>query len=176
MPHYDFPAHFRKVYQRALAAYAAGCRQPDALLDTADQKFASEIGSRTQDFFDYAEDAAKYGEPDFETTLLVQSLRRDYFLLVQKGTPSSTCLDPQKMPAKTDAVRGIEWLPRLMPKTLAKLRGELPEDLMYGCAGDRRFFRRHDIHPAEFLRAAWHFQDAPAAWVDWVAARSPERP
>jgi hypothetical protein len=26
---------------------------------------------------------------------------------------------------------------------------------MYGCAGDRRFLKEHDIHPADFLRAVW---------------------
>jgi len=42
---------------------------------------------------------------------------------------------------------GIEWLPRIIPKTKAKLRGEL-RDLMYCCGGDRRFFQAHSIHPA----------------------------
>jgi hypothetical protein len=26
---------------------------------------------------------------------------------------------------------------------------------MYCCGGDRRFFRTHDVHPADFLRFVW---------------------
>ena len=101
----------------------------------------------------------------------MQSVRRSYLLLVQKGVPSKIVLDESKMPAKTDAVHGIEWLPRLIPKTRAKLRGELPTTLMYGCGGDRRFFKQHDIHPAEFLQVVWHCGDDDKAIVDWVEKR-----
>jgi hypothetical protein len=172
MIHYDFPKNFRDVYQRALASYRDGCRDAASLLSKADLEFAASIGSRAQDFFDYAEDAANYGEPDFETALLVQSIRRDYFLQVQKGRASSVVLDVDKMPAKTDAVRGIEWLPRIIPKTKAKLRGELPSSLMYGCGGDRRFFKQHDIHPAEFMRVVWAHESNDDAIIAWVETRS----
>jgi hypothetical protein len=69
------------------------------------------------------------------------SVRRDYFQNVQGGRASNAVLDDSSLPAKTDAVQGIAWLPRLMPKALAKLRGELPPSLMYCCGGDRRFFK-----------------------------------
>ncbi|MFT5837141.1 MAG: hypothetical protein ACI9ZV_000645, partial [Candidatus Azotimanducaceae bacterium] len=71
----------------------------------------------------------------------------------------------------TDEVKGIVWLPRIMPKALAKLRGELPPETMYGCGGDRRFFKTNNIHPAEFLRAAWAYQDDQGKLIDWVVAR-----
>jgi len=172
MAHYDFPKNFRGVYDRAITSYQRGCREAAALLAKADLDFLASIGSRAQDLFDYAEDAANYGEPDFETALLVQAIRRDYFLHVQQGNASSAVLDADAMPAKTDAVRGIEWLPRIIPKTKAKLRGELPSSLMYGCGGDRRFFKQHDIHPAEFMRVVWTYESNDAAIVDWVEARS----
>lgn len=172
MTHYDFPKKFREVYQRAIAAYRDGCRDAGSLLSKADLAFAASIGSRAQDFFDYAEDAANYDEPDFETALLVQAVRRDYFLQVQQGKASSTVLDVDRMPAKTDAVRGIELLPRIIPKTKAKLRGELPTSLMYGCGGDRRFFKQHDIHPAEFLRVVWAHEAHDDAIIAWVEARA----
>lgn len=172
MTHYDFQKKFREVYQRALSAYRDGCREAGSLLGKADLEFAASIGSRAQDFFDYAEDAANYGEPDFETALLVQAVRRDYFLQVQKGRGSAAVLDADTMPAKTDAVRGIEWLPRIIPKTKAKLRGELPSSLMYGCGGDRRFFKQHDIHPAEFMRLVWANETNDEAIIDWVEARA----
>lgn len=175
MSHYDFHKTFRDVYDRALAAYGKGCRDAGTLLSHGDLEFLASIGSRAQDLFDYAEDAANYGEPDFETALLVQSVRRDYFLLVQGGKTSSAVLDVDRMPAKTDAIRGIEWLPRIIPKTKAKLRGELPTSLMYGCGGDRRFFKQHDIHPVEFLRVVWVHEANDAAIVDWVEKRSASR-
>jgi hypothetical protein len=76
------------------------------------------------------------------------------------------------MPAKTDAVKGIEWLPRIIPKAKAKLKGELPPSLMYCCGGDRRFFKANDILPSEFLGVVWRNGDNDAAIVDWVVARS----
>lgn len=172
MTHYEFHKRFREVYDRALAAYAKGCREAATLLAHGDLEFLASIGSRAQDLFDYAEDAANYGEPDFETALLVQAVRRDYFLHVQRGKPSAVVLDLDTMPAKTDAIRGIEWLPRIIPKTKAKLRGELPASLMYGCGGDRRFFKQHDIHPAEFLGLVWTHENDDSAIIDWVERRS----
>lgn len=172
MEHYDFHKEFRAIYDKALKQFAAGKREANTLFSKHEIAFLVAIGSRAQDLFDYAEDAANYGEPDFETALLVQAVRRSYFLLVQKGVPSSVVVDEASLPAKTAAVRGIEWLPRLIPKTRAKLRGELPTSLMYGCGGDRRFFKQHDIHPSEFLQVVWHAGDNDKAIVDWVAQRA----
>jgi hypothetical protein len=172
MTNYDFPQKFRAVYDRAIASYGAGAREASKLLSADDVRWLESIGSRAQDLFDYAEDAANYSEPDYDTALLVQTVRRDYFLNAQGGKASRTVLDEAKMPAKTDAVRGIEWLPRIIPKTKAKLRGELPQSLMYGCGGDRRFFKTHDIHPAEFLRVVWANENHDAAIIDWVEKRS----
>ena len=81
-------------------------------------------------------------------------------------------LNVDAMPPKDAAIEGIEWLPRIIPKTKAKLRGELPESLMYCCGGDRRFFRAHDIHPAEFLSLVWRHENDDAAIVAWVVRRS----
>jgi hypothetical protein len=69
-------------------------------------------------------------------------------------------------------VRGIAWLPRLLPKARAKLRGELPESLMYSCGGDRGFFKEHDIQPGEFLNLVWRHETDDAAIVEWVVGRS----
>jgi len=172
MEHYDFHKEFRALYDKAAKQYAAGKRNPDDFFSKHELAFLAAIGSRAQDLYDYAEDAANYGEPDFETALLVQSVRRSYFQLVQKSEPSKVVLDEPSLPAKTAAIRGIEWLPRLMPKARAKLRGELPASLMYGCGGDRRFFKQHDIHPAEFLQLVWQLGDNDKAIVDWVAQRA----
>jgi hypothetical protein len=89
---------------------------------------------------------------------------------VQNGVASRAVLEEAEMPAKTDAVKGIAWLPRLLPKARAKLRGELPPSLMYCCGGDRRFFKEHDILPAEFLaQVSRHEKDEPV--IEWVVQR-----
>jgi hypothetical protein len=58
----------------------------------------------------------------------------------------------EELPAKSAAVDGIAWLPRLLVKARLKLRGEMPDDLMYGCGGDRPFLRRMGTDLPEFLR------------------------
>ena len=83
----------------------------------------------------------------------------------------TAAIDEAALPAKDDAVRGIAWLPRLLPKARAKLRGELPASLMYCCGGDRRFFREHNILPAEFLALTWRHENDPDAVIDWVVRR-----
>lgn len=172
MVHYDFHREFKAIYDKACRQFQSGKREPGEYFTKIELGFLASIGSRAQDMFDYAEDADRYGEPDFETALMVELVRRNYFLLVQKGKRSVVVLDEETMPAKTDEVRGIVWLPRLMPKARAKLRGELPESLMYCCGGDRRFFKERDIHPAEFLQLVWQFGDDDKAIVDWVARRA----
>jgi hypothetical protein len=59
------------------------------------------------------------------------------------------------LPAKAAEMDGIPWLPRLIAKAEAKLRGEMDDDTMYGCGGDRDFLEQHKIHPADFLRVVW---------------------
>jgi len=172
MSHYDFHRQFREVYDRARATFNQGAKDAAALLSTEDVAFLQSIGGRAQDMFDYAEDAVNYGEPDPETALMIESVRRDYFLNIQKGERSNDELDVSTMPPKNASVRGIEWLPRIIPKTKAKLRGELPQDLMYCCGGDRKFFKTHDLHPAEFLRAVWAYEDDDDKLIDWVENRS----
>ena len=175
MKHYDFADKFRALYDQAVKTYAAG-QTDQAKYFTADEKaFLVANGISVQAMYDYAEDHQGYGEPGYDRALAIETVRRDYFLNVQGSKASTTVLDVAKMPAKTDAVKGIEWLPRLLPKTKAKLRGELPASLMYSCGGDRQFFRAHDIHPAEFLSLVWRNLDNDAATIDWVVKRSTQK-
>jgi hypothetical protein len=123
--------------------------------------------------YDYAEDHNGYhGEPGFDIALGIELVRRDYFLNVQHGKPAVTVLDETRLPEKSESVRDIQWLPRIIPKAKAKLRGELPASLMYCCGGDRKFLKAHDILPAEFLSLVWRNLDNDEAIVDWVAKRS----
>ncbi len=66
----------------------------------------------------------------------------------------------------------MAYLPRILAKGRAKLRGELDPDLMFGCGGDRRFFKNHgDIHPADFLRHVWAAGDNDQKVADWIKAQ-----
>jgi hypothetical protein len=172
MKHYDFAEKLRPLWDKACRLYAAGQRDAATYFTADELAFLTANGITAQHLYDYAEDFTSGGEPTWETALAIELVRRDYFLNVQNSRPSTSVLEEPKMPAKTDAVRGIEWLPRIIPKTKAKLRGELPASLMYCCGGDRRFFKTHDIHPAEFLSLVWRNERNDAAIIDWVARRS----
>ena len=173
MKHFDFPARFRALYDKAVALYQQGQRGPDTFFTAEEKAWLAANGITPQHVYDYAEDHNNYGgEPGFDHALGIELVRRDYFLNVQGGRASGATLDDARLPAKTDAVRGIAWLPRLLPKARAKLRGELPASLMYGCGGDRKFFKEHDIVPAEFLALLWRHENDEAAVVDWVVKRS----
>src|SRR5436309_2886380 len=132
MKHFEFPSTFRKLYEKALGLYAKGQRGAETYFAPSERAFLTANGITAQHLYDYAEDHNGYnGEPGLEHALAIELVRRDYFLNVQNGRASSTVVDETKLPAKTDAVQGITWLPRLLPKARAKLRGELPATLMY---------------------------------------------
>lgn len=171
MEHYTYQETLKTIWEAAVAKYKSGTTSPENFFDAATLAELASVGLNTMDVFDYAEDYVTRGEPDFETFLMVCEARRDYFLTVQKGEPSTQTIASDALPPKDAEVKGIVWLPRIMPKAIAKLRGELPPETMYGCGGDRRFFKENDIHPAEFLRAAWAYEDDPSKLIDWVVAR-----
>lgn len=175
MKHYDFADRFRALYEKAVGLYAAGRDQPASWFSRDELAWLSANGITPQHLYDYAEDHNEGGEPGYDRALAIETVRRDYFLNVQGGRPSSRLLDEASLPPKSEAVRGISWLPRIIPKTKAKLRGELPPSLMYCCGGDRAFFRQHDIHPAEFLSLVWRHESDEEAIIDWVARRSAAR-
>lgn len=171
MDHYNHTRHLKALWQSAVEQYSNGNRQPDSYFSSDEMSFLQAIGLNAMDVYDYVEDYNAGGDPDFETFLTISEARRDYFLHAQKGKPSPERLDPATLPAKTESVGDIVWLPRILPKAIAKLRGELPSEIMYGCGGDRRFFKENNIHPAEFLRVTWAYEDAPDKIIDWVESR-----
>jgi hypothetical protein len=171
MRHYDFADQFRALYDKAVRLYGTGQRGADSYFTPDEVAFLAANGLAAQHLYDYAEDQNSAGEPGYDRALAIELVRRDYFLSQQHGKRSPAVLDETKMPAKTDAVQGIEWLPRIIPKAKAKLRGELPPSLMYCCGGDRRFFQSNDIHPAEFLSLVWRNEKNDAAIIEWVVAR-----
>lgn len=171
MNHYEYQKMLKRIWEDAVDKYRDGNREPDTYFDEATLAELASVGLNTMDVYDYAEDFISSNEPDFETFLMVSEARRDYFLTIQEGKPSGQTLASDTLPPKDAEVKGIVWLPRIMPKAIAKLRGELPPETMYGCGGDRRFFKENNIHPAEFLRAAWAYEDDESKLIDWVVAR-----
>lgn len=172
MSHYTYQATLKGLYEKAATLYNGGNTDPSTYFSDEDLVFLNSIGAKVQEVYDCVEDGIHHGGPDYETFQLIMGVRRDYFLQVQKGVSSDVTLDESSLPPKTDEVRGIKWLPRLMPKALGRLRGELPDSLMFCCGGDRDFFQTHDIHPAEFLRAVWAYQGDDEKLIDWVQSRS----
>jgi hypothetical protein len=145
LPAPSWEQRFSKLFQASVEKYRAGHQKAEGMVDEKAKTFLASIGHSTQEFFDFVEDFAKGGEPTFETALKIASVRRDYFLKEQQGTASTHRIVMADLPAKDAQVEGIGWLPRLLPKAEAKLRGEMPPELMYGCGGDRKFFRTYHI-------------------------------
>ncbi len=172
MQNYNFADQLHALYDQALAKYRSGQRGADTFFNDQEKAFLAANGLTPQHLYDYAEDDSGGDGPGWDRALAIEMIRRDYFLNVQGGKKSAHVLDDGKLPAKTDAVKGITWLPRIIPKAKAKLRGEMPPSLMYSCGGDRAFFKQHDIHPAEFLSLVWRNENNDHAIVDWVVRRA----
>lgn len=172
MKHYAYQERFKKLYEKSVDLYRSGNTDKQSWFDADELAFISENGWRAQDFFDYGEDQVREGEPSYEIAQSVEQVRRDYFLHEQGGAVSSQRLETDSLPSKKAEVEGIVWLPRIIQKAIGKLKGELCDEIMYCCGGDRHFLKTHDIHPAEFLRLVWAKMDDPQAIVNFVHQRS----
>lgn len=161
----QWQTQFREVWNRGVDAWNAGHRSPAAMFAPEDAAYLAGIGCTAQELFDFVDDCQRYGEPDFDTTLEVTAIRRDYFLNVLGGIPARRRVTMTSLPPKTAAVDGIAWLPRLIVKARLKLRGEMPDDLMYGCAGDRPFLREMNLTLAQFLELVRDLGDDDTAIV-----------
>lgn len=155
MPAYSWDETFLSLFAKCADRYRKGDDNFLSYYGADDLAYLASIGCKPREFFDFVEDHVDSGEPGPATALLVAAVRRDYFLHVQKGIPSSKEMMTSELPARDAALEGITWLPRILQKARNKLRGENCPDIMYGCGGDRAFLSRHDIHPADFLRVVW---------------------
>jgi len=169
----DWEHAFSEFFKAAVKKYRSGHEKAQGLVEAKGQSFLKSIGYTEQEFFDFIEDHAKGGEPTLETSLQIAAVRRDYFLKEQKGKPSTHRISMDKLPPKDAEIEGIGWLPRIIPKAEAKLRGEMPSELMYGCGGDRKFFKTNRIDPAEFLKKVWKANGHQDEIVTWVKTNRP---
>jgi hypothetical protein len=164
----DWKTTFSQLFETSVTKYRAGHQKASGLVDAKGAEFLASIGHTEQEFFDFIEDFCKVEVPTLETALSIAAVRRDYFLQEQKGQRSTRTIAMADLPSKDAVVEGIGWLPRLLPKAEAKLKGEMPADLMFGCGGDRKFFAAHKIDPAEFLRVVWKEKGDSSKVVAWV--------
>lgn len=164
---------FRELFERCAKLHRAGDTGGSKWFTAEDKAFLDTIGYTEREFYDFVDDHCRYGAegPTLETSLLVAAVRRDYFRVVLDGKRSGKIVQPSELPAKTAAVDGIVWLPRLIAKARAKLKGEMDPDTMYGCGGDRAFFEQHQLHPADFLRVAWAAGDDDKKIIDFVKTK-----
>lgn len=161
---------FLALFDRCLASYRRGNQDWATYYSPADLGWLAAIGCQPREFFDFVEDCCDEGEPTASTALLVAAVRRDYFLTVQHGVPSARLITRDDLPTFGDDLDGITYLPRILAKARAKLRGELDPDVMFGCGGDRNFLTRHGaIAPADFLRQVWAAGDDDRKLAAWVA-------
>jgi len=162
------------LFDHCVSAYNSGNKDFPTYYRPEDLRFLTKIGCQPREFFDFVEDYCEAGTPSPSTAVLVASVRRDYFLTIQQGKASTgKLLTADSIPTFGEELEGIAYLPRLLAKGRAKLRGELDPDLMYGCGGDRNFLGKNgNIHPADFLRNLWAAGDDDARMAAWVKQQS----
>ncbi|MEO5913574.1 MAG: DUF5069 domain-containing protein [Luteolibacter sp.] len=163
---------FLALFDKCIARFQSGDTDFGNYYTPADLAFLGEIGYQPRELFDFVEDFCGEGDPSISTALLVAAVRRDYFMTVQKGVRSDKKITANDIPTFGDELDGMAYLPRLIAKGRAKLRGEMDPDLMFDCGGDRRFLKNHgDIHPADFLRHVWAAGDNDQKIADWIKAQ-----
>lgn len=176
MKHYDYQKTLQALWNKAVDLYQSGKRGAGTYFTAEEVDWLQANGITAQEIYDFAEDYVSGGEPDYATFAMITDVRRSYFLDQLKGKPGKTKRDPATYPAKDSEIDGIRWLPRIIEKAKDKLHGELHDDTMYSCGGDRKFLKDHDIHPAEFLRKVSYHIDDDQAVINWVKERSAARP
>ncbi len=172
MKNYNYQKTLQVVWEKAIKRYGLGNRDASSYFNEEETDFLRSIGATAQEVYDFAEDYVVRGEPDFATFALIHDIRRSYYLEVQKGQVSEKTRDSETLPAGDTEINGIQWLLRIIDKAKAKLHGELHPDIMYSCGNDRKFLKKHDIHPAEFLRVVWENENDENAIIDWVIERA----
>jgi hypothetical protein len=167
----DWKDWFKKIYDLGAERYRAGRQTPAEIFESDEVKFLKGLGCSAHELFDFVEDGLG-GSPTYAEVEEVTAIRRDYFLNELKGEPTGIEIDAATLPAKAAAVDGISWLPRIIPKAKAKLRGEMPPELMYGCGGDRPFLKSVNVGLGEFLQVVRDAGDDNRKVIDFVKERA----
>lgn len=169
LPRMNWNDTFEKLFTRCSADYKAGNFDYNKDYSAEDLAFLESIGYKRREFFDFIEDFVDGGEPTPSSALLVAAVRRDYFLVEQGGKASDKEISRDDLPSRGDELDGITYLPRILVKARAKLRGELDPDTMFCCGGDRNFLAKHgNTPPADFLRRVWASGGDDSKLVNWL--------
>ena len=159
---------FEHVFGQAVEKYLAGSRGAEALFSPEHATFLASLGSSPQELYDFVEDWCELGESSFGTALRITEVRAEYFFLEQYSPGSSGVITPDSMPFGQATLGGFVWLPRIITKARAKLRGEMPADMMFGCQRDRAFLKSVGVDPAEFLRVVWRAGENEKQILEYV--------
>ncbi len=168
----EWEERFRALFESKVTAYKNGEREVGGMFPKKEEDFLRSIGATPQEIFDFVEDWCDAGEPDPDTVLAITKIRRNYFLNEQQGQNSKYVKITDLFPPREASLAGLEWFPRIIEKARAKLYGELPPDLMYGCGADRRFLKNVNVSPVEFLQTVWEAGDDVDLIVKFVTDRS----
>lgn len=168
----DWLSQLRDVYEQALHRFEQDQRGPERVIGHEALPFLDSIGTSAQELYDFVEDWVEDGEPDFETVAAITNVRRTYFLTVQEGRSSNKMISSTTLPSGYAKLGGYRWLPRIIAKARAKLRGELSPDIMFGCGADRPFLRSVNMEPAEFLKTVWDAGTDDHAILDAVQKKA----
>lgn len=160
--------HLRALYDKAISRYQDGLKDLETYFSEEEVAFLKSIGLKPINVYDFAEDWVGSREPDWDTFLLIVAARRDFFLYEQDGVSNTREIESDELPARKETLGGIEWLPRIIVKARCFLEGGLCRDIMYCCGGDRNFLRKHNIHPADFLRGVWASRGDDAKVLEFV--------
>ena len=152
----EWGTRLEKIFGQAVEKYLAGQRGTEALFTPGHATFLASLGSTPQELYDFVEDWCELGEPSFGMALRIAEVRAEYFFLEQYLERSTEVTRPESMPPGNATFGGFVWLPRIIAKARAKLRGEMPADMMFGCQNDRAFLKKVGIDPAQFLRVVWN--------------------
>lgn len=163
---------FEALFQESVVRFQEGQRNIETFFTEREKSFLASIGYKPREMFDFVEDYGQEGVPTPSTSLLVAAVRRDYFLTIQEGHFSTEePVTVNQLPTFGDQLQDIAYLPRIIKKAEAKLRGTLDPDVMFCCGGDRNFLREHgNIHPADFLRVVWAAKGDESKIASYVKA------
>ena len=168
----DWLSQLRDMYEQAVDRFEQGRRGSEQVVGHEALAFLDSIGTSAQELYDFVEDWVEDGEPGFETVAAMTNVRRTYFLTVQEGKASNVVISSATLPSGYAKLGGYRWLPRIIAKARAKLRGELAPDIMFGCGADRPFLRSVNMEPAEFLKTVWDAGTDDHAILDAVQKKA----
>lgn len=174
--HMTWNDQFDSLFQKCLAQYQSGNSDFINYYSKADLTFLDSIGCKPRELFDFVEDFADGAVPSPSTALLVAAVRRDYFQVMQDRKASSREITRNDIPSFEEELDGIPYLPRIIAKAEAKIKGELHPDLMFGCGGDRKFLSENNLHLADFLRNVWAANGDEQIIIDLVKSSTVELP